>query len=313
MICYDTANWYVRRENVSEDRITDLTKAISCFQPAIDIRSGLLVGYGKYRNLNMQITPKFVKGAGSIPGFIHGTNLKGIGLSETEAFFTSFTNILGIHLQDIIITRIDIAANLKMEHPPICYFNYLGESTYMERIIWPTTLYYKQGNRKQYMLYDKGAEVIAKTGKETTANLLRSELKLNKDLAVQMGNDVTTAGDLCRSAFFKKLVEKWLHEYNKIEKIKPIVDYANIFKTSTRKATRDCLFAQLLGEQCGKNPQFLTELMKSLKQAGLYSNSDYYNLLKKDFDKLLDNYAIRKRNDLEKELTYKIYSEARAV
>lgn len=308
MICYDTIQWYVRRDNVLELSIHNLTLAIPNFMLATDNRSGLLVGRGYYRNLRIHITPKFVRVSGSVPRFLHGTNLKTIDLSELASFFKWFTDVLGIYMQDIIITRIDIAANLKMEYPPICYFDYLGESTYMERVQWTTSLYYKQDKRKEYILYDKGAEVNSKKKKKITANLLRPELKLSKDIAVQLGMDVITAADLCSTKFFDKVVEKWIGEYSKIEKIKPVVNHIDILHTSKPKGTLDCHHARLISEQCKRNPRYLSDQLKMMRQLKIYSHQNYYTQVKDKFEELLENYTTRKRSDLEAELTCKINS-----
>lgn len=312
MICYDTVNWYVLRENVSEKSIEHFISVVPNFVSAVETKTNLLTGYGNLNKyLKISITRNRIRVCGSIPKSIHKTNQKSVSLEEVASFFDWFTDILHIHRQDIIVTRIDMAANLKMEHPPICYFNYLGESTYMERSPLGTSLYYKSGY-KEYVLYDKGVEVKAKKGKVVSGNLLRAELKLNNNIPAQMKKGVITAMDLCNMVFYNELVEKWIWEYNRIEKIKPIIDYVDILKTTTRTETKNCLFANLMGEKNKQNPLFTTDLIKSMRQIGSYSNPNYYTELKKDFDKLSDLYVIKKRSDLEAELTYKINSVQRA-
>ncbi len=110
------------------------------------------------------------------------------------------------------VFRLDIAASLPVPREAVQYMSVLGDRPRFEKWTFSGGVMYKSG-RMSLSFYDKAQEA------GVDENLLRVELKLKKKLKQEMGFPVFMS-DMYRQDFFESLVDRWLEEYNKVQKIR---------------------------------------------------------------------------------------------
>lgn len=80
---------------------------------------------GTYKNLQVTITPSYVRIEGSLPKYRYRSNLVTLSREEPGIIIDEIGAALGLPLREAIVTRVDIAANLPMNNPPKNYGNYI--------------------------------------------------------------------------------------------------------------------------------------------------------------------------------------------
>lgn len=180
---------------------------------------------GTLKNLNIYIESAFVRIEGSLPKYYYGSNLITLSRSEPGIIIDQLSNELGIPLQEAIITRIDIAANIEVENNPKSYFLSLGILSKFDRLLRKgSSLYYEQ-NWCKLCFYDKIAEAKSHNDSYLTEellnkNILRYEIRFFRDwLKYYFKRNIKAkeiygdSSDICC-----ELVAEWYFKYEAITK-----------------------------------------------------------------------------------------------
>lgn len=156
---------------------------------------------------------------GSLPRFLNGSNFESLDVAGTRQAFEKLQDLLSFSVKDGIITSVDIAQNIELDHPPEMYLSLFGNSRRTQPKRWKETTYYEiQSIKKTF--YDKGEEIKSK-GIPTPPdmedkNLLRYELRYKKGFRRKFG--MITPEKLLDSHVRNSLIDHWLREYQIIEK-----------------------------------------------------------------------------------------------
>ena len=137
---------------------------------------------GTVRNFKVMATLKCIKIEGSVAKFIHGDNFRAVTLQDMERTLQTLSSMLHLPMDIAILSRVDIGCNLKVDHFPELYFDYLGTMPkFSRRICGNSSLYYE--NRACTMVfYDKVKEKEMRnplfSGGWGFENVLRYEVRL---------------------------------------------------------------------------------------------------------------------------------------
>jgi hypothetical protein len=182
--------------------------------------------FGQLDNLNVSIAEKSVTIKGSLCKYYWGDNLQPLSLSDTNLAIEKLSDLLLLPLKDASISRLDLAANLVLNHPVAHYLPYLGNARHYIRLEQPNTLYYNRGKiLHQLVFYDKVEEIKSKREKLSPAlkqmNLLRYEMRYLRQIEKQLKASVTL-GVLYKPAFYHDMVKRWHKSYLNIVKEREI-------------------------------------------------------------------------------------------
>lgn len=172
---------------------------------------------GHLGNLYLKAEDRGLRINGSLPGFLCGTNFYSLDVSDTKQAFEKMEDLLSFSVRNGIITAVDIAQNLELDHAPDLYLSLFGKSRRTQPERWKETVYYETQSIKK-TFYDKGKEM---TGREKpqelkTKNLLRYELRYKKGFRKRFG-EITPAG-LTDLGLRKRMIDHWKKEYKAIKK-----------------------------------------------------------------------------------------------
>jgi len=79
---------------------------------------------------------------GSLCKWYLGDNFQTMERGDTQRAIEKLSDILHLPMNEATITRIDVAQNFIIRHPPEVYFNHLGSSYPYKRLEQPDGLYY---------------------------------------------------------------------------------------------------------------------------------------------------------------------------
>ncbi len=230
--------------------------------------------------------------------YFGGSNLFSMTLDEIEQHLRKLANILKLPLLDAEVKRIDIGTSLLMQNQPENYFNALGGSSRCERWTRRHSLYYVN-SYKTLIFYNKLTEMKKKEGVridgEQYSNILRYELRYFKDIADKFNTEKIKVKDLYDIGFFDKLVNRWVREYEKINKNR-------LFEPSNDKLTSgdaiDYTLSAIITHHGQNNLNMITDNLED-KFKNIAARSRYYQ-------KLRSLKFLSKESELITELTGKI-------
>lgn len=149
--------------------------------------------------------------------------------------FQILSNVVGNDLYGGIVTRVDYASNLFMNHNPKLYYQFFGNSHKFKRLEMDTTLTYKgsRGQARSKVLMDK--TVWAKNTKNKipdffeNKNIVRFENRLMSSNRIAHAlelKDKPTLEDIMRIDNLLKLHDDWKRQYFKIQKQQNKIDFS---------------------------------------------------------------------------------------
>jgi hypothetical protein len=179
--------------------------------------------HGELRNLRIGTNGTLLKIRGSLNKFLHGHNLRNIGIKEVEQAIRVIENELGVSLRLAEVRKLELGVNVLLNHPPIIYNKVLGEHPRLFRYETSSGLYYfpnakRKNQHKLLRFYDKANEArkVAKIEFKNT-KLLRYEMMLSANEIDRLANRKLTAYDLFDSRIYCLIVDKAISEFQKIE------------------------------------------------------------------------------------------------
>ncbi len=172
-------------------------------------------------SLQVRLNGIYLTIKGSLSQFYNG-QFYSLGFNEIKLAIDELNSELGIDARRGKITRLDLEATFPLEHPIKSYFEYLGESSYLNRFIEKNTLYYSNDSRK-VCFYDKGKKIRRDAGsKACSENLIRFEARFFNRYLRQLEKKYNLKQinlRLLESSTFQNIIlSEWFEEYNKITK-----------------------------------------------------------------------------------------------
>ena len=196
-----------------------------------------------------------------------------------------------------------------MDFEPQAYYNFLGECQYYERQPQSKSLYYTNTLR-QKLFYNKIAEGKSKGLKLPDVwkgqNVLRYEMRFTSRLPKQFNQSEITASSLSDEKFYVTIFDKWLAEYEAINKLHTIN-----FNLSDMNSPKDfwkqmnLMTINMIGQD-----NIMMEI-ENLRHQKAFGKPEYYSRLKKEVKELCKTPEMTSASDLVAELDKKIKSSKR--
>lgn len=180
-------------------------------------------------NLTIRTTAQGLSIGNSICKFLYGNNLVNFTRHDTQLAFEKLSDTLHISLNNATVTRMDIAYNFDVTHPPESYFYHLGNLPYYKRLEQMffkgvEGLYYSSvTDKKQLVFYNKIKETTNRKDaipeEYRNKNWLRYELRMKNHIKQLFKVDKVTVPMLYDVGFYNRIVDYWKSEYRKIVKV----------------------------------------------------------------------------------------------
>lgn len=266
---------------------------------------GTLISQDYNQEINVYSDNQKFTISGSIPKFINGNNFKGVTSHQIVKTFDSLSNVIGTDMYQGIITRVDYASNFILEHSPILYLPFFGDSHKFKRIQYGSSLGYK-GNRGQSRyktLEDKVAWAKDTRNKIpdgfTDKNVLRYENRLTSSNRIShvlgLNTKKPTLKDLLHIDGRIKIHEDWKRQYLKIEKQNNLIDFTKYMQKSYYSPSEalNCFILsliQMIGEdQFREFKKFIVEEKKLGVGSKGYNNLYKLNKMMKEKSQWIKN------------------------
>lgn len=274
---YDTINFKLSSADVPN---VDFLQETPCFLDDATLAfhnfNGEQVVTGSVGNLKVSINRYQIKVKdGSLCKWYLGDNFKTMGRGDTQRAIEQLSDKLHLPMDKATITRIDIAQNFIVKHPPTVYLNHLGMLRYAKRLQEPDGLYYTRSTER-LCFYDKIKEQRA-SGKAIPElykgrNVLRYEQRYTKRLSCQLNVEAVTGALLYDEAFYMALIKRWRDTYNGINKVN---DITLNFQAMTSKRQLYKMGVLSMVERVGGEVEMINQINEALKRGDLTSKQAF--------------------------------------
>jgi len=180
---------------------------------------------GNFEGLKTSLSINGIGLLGSLAKYYLNDNIKTLTRQDTQRAIEMLSDDLNLPMNEAIVSRADVSQNFVMNYEPELYYPLLGESTRYKRLPNPQSIYYNNSLRVK-LFYNKVAEVKHKRvivpeiwkGK----NVLRYELRFTSRLPQQFNCNKVQAKSLYEEGFYIDIIDRWLKEYEAINKLNEI-------------------------------------------------------------------------------------------
>lgn len=214
---------------------------------------------------------------GSLCKYLLGDNFQTMGRGDTQRAIEKLSDTLHLPMSKATVTRMDIAQNFIVKHPPQVYLNHLGVLRYANRLQEPSGLYYSL-NGGRLCFYDKNKEQKSKREEipelYNGRNVLRYERRYTKRIAAKFGVAEVTGAMLYNEAFYIEALNRWKADYQAIQKINDITLNFPAMKTKKDLSKMGIL---ALTEQAGGQVEMITQINEA-QQRGELTKKQAYDL-----------------------------------
>lgn len=274
---YDTINFKLSSADVPN---VDFLQETPCFLNDATLAfhnfNGEQVVTGSVGNLKVSINRYQIKVKdGSLCKWYLGDNFKTMGRGDTQRAIEQLSDTLHLPMDKATITRIDIAQNFIVKHPPTVYLNHLGVLRYAKRLQEPDGLYYTRSTER-LCFYDKikeqraSGEAIPELYKDR--NVLRYEQRYTKRLSCQLNVEAVTGALLYDEAFYMALIKRWRDTYNGINKVN---DITLNFQAMTSKRQLYKMGVLSMVERVGGEVEMINQINEAQKRGDLTSKQAF--------------------------------------
>ena len=270
---------------------------------------GQFYASGYLKNYKVNISEQGISLKGSLAKYYLPDNFHTLTRSDTARAFEEMEDELCLPIQKAKVNRIDFAQNFLMDFEPQAYYSYLGECQYYNRLTQPKSLYYNNGLRTK-LFYNKIAEGKAKGLRLPDVwdgqNVLRYEMRFTSRLPKQFNQAEITASSLSDEKFYMTVFDKWLAEYEAINKLHSIN-----FNLSDMNSPKDfwkqinLMAVNIIGQD-----KIMQEI-ENLRHQKAFNKPEYYSRLKKEIKELCKTPEMTAPSDLVAELDKKIKASKR--
>lgn len=259
---------------------------------------------GFLNNYKVNISGQGVSLKGSLAKYFLPDNFHTLTRSDSARAFEMMADELYLPMQKANVSRIDFAQNFLMDFEPEAYYNFLGECQYYERQPQSKSLYYSNGLR-QKVFYNKIAEgkanglILPDVWKGQ--NVLRYEMRFKSRLPKQFNEPEITASTLSDEKFYMAIFDRWLAEYEAINKLHSIN-----FNLSDMNSPKDfwkqlnLMAVNMIGQD-----KIMQEI-ENLRHQNAFDKPEYYSRLKKEIRELCKTPELTTSSVLVTELDKKI-------
>lgn len=214
---------------------------------------------------------------GSLCKYLLGDNFQTMGRSDTQRAIEKLSDTLHLPMSKAVVTRMDIAQNFIVKHPPQVYLNHLGALRYASRLQEPSGLYYSL-NGGRLCFYDKNREQKSKREEipdlYSGKNVLRYERRYTQRIAAKFGVAEVTGAMLYNEAFYIAALNRWKADYQAIQKINDITLNFQAMKTKQELYKMGILS---LTEQAGGQVEMINQINEA-QQRGELTKKQAYDL-----------------------------------
>ena len=191
-----------------------------------------------------------------------------------------------------------------MRYEPEAYYPYLGDCQYYQRQPISNSLYYSNTLR-QKLFYNKIAEGkkrrLALPEVWNSQNVLRYEMRFTSRLPNQFNQAEVTASSLSDEKFYMVVFDKWLTEYEAINKLNSIN-----FNLSVMNSPKDFWKQMNLMAIIVIGQDKIIEEVENLRHQKAFDKPEYYSRLKREIKELCKTPEMTESSDLIQELDQKI-------
>lgn len=214
---------------------------------------------------------------GSLCKYLLGDNFQTMGRGDTQRAIEKLSDTLHLPMSKAVVTRMDIAQNFIVKHPPQVYLNHLGALRYASRLQEPSGLYYSL-NGGRLCFYDKNKEQKSKREEipdlYNGRNVLRYERRYTQRIAAKFGVPEVTGAMLYNEAFYIEAMKRWETDYGSIQKINDITLNFQAMKTKQVLYKMGILS---LTEQAGGQVEMINQINEA-QQRGELTKKQAYDL-----------------------------------
>jgi hypothetical protein len=303
MAMYDTINLWLALDKAGS---FDLSKTLQNLSGITEHNKedGQVYFSGHLGNYTVIVSGQGVSLKGSLAKYFLPDNFHTLTRSDSARAFEKMSDELYLPIQSAKVSRIDFAQNFLMDFEPEAYYNFLGESQYYNRQPQSKSLYYTNGLR-QKLFYNKIAEGKAKglilPDVWDGQNVLRYEMRFTNRLPKQFNLAEITASSLSNEKFYMTIFDKWLAEYEAINKLHSIK-----FNLSNMNSPKD--FWKQINLMA---INIIMQEIENLRHQKAFEKPEYYSRLKKEIKELCKTPDLTASSDLVAELDKKIRASKR--
>ena len=308
MAMYDSVNLWL---SIDKADSFDLSKTLQSLSRITEHTKddGEVYISGYLNNYRVNISGQGVSLKGSLAKYFLPDNFCTLSRSDSARAFEMMADQLYLPIQKAKVSRIDFAQNFLMDFEPEAYYNFLGECQYYYRQPQSKSLYYSNGLR-QKVFYNKIAEGKAKglslPDVWNGQNVLRYEMRFTSRLPKQFNKAEITASSLSHEKFYMSIFDKWLAEYEAINKLHSI--NFNLSDMNSPKDFRKQL--ELFAIKTIGQDRIMQEI-ENMRHQNAFDKPEYYSRLKKDIKELCKTPEMTTSSDLVAELDKKIKASKR--
>ena len=274
---YDTVFLRLTQAEVSG---VDFLEEVPCFLEDVGehIYSGFPFITGNLNGLKVTANRYQLKVKdGSLCKYLLGDNFQTMGRGDTQRAIEKLSDTLHLPMGKAVVTRMDIAQNFIVKHPPQVYLNHLGALRYANRLQEPSGLYYSL-NGGRLCFYDKNKEQKSKREEipdlYNGRNVLRYERRYTQRIAAKFGVAEVTGAMLYNEAFYIEALNRWKADYQAIQKINDITLNFQAMKTKQELYKMGILS---LTEQAGGQVEMINQINEA-QQRGELTKKQAYDL-----------------------------------
>ena len=303
MAMYDTINLWLSIDKVGSFDVSKTLQSLSGITEHTRDDGQVYVS-GYLKNYRVNISGQGVSLKGSLAKYFLPDNFHTLTRSDSARAFEMMSDELCLPIQKAKVNRIDFAQNFLMIYEPEAYYPYLGDCQYYQRQPISNSLYYSNTLR-QKLFYNKIAEGkkrrLALPEVWNSQNVLRYEMRFTSRLPNQFNQAEVTASSLSDEKFYMVVFDKWLTEYEAINKLNSIN-----FNLSVMNSPKDFWKQMNLMAISVIGQDKIIEEVENLRHQKAFDKPEYYSRLKREIKELCKTPEMTESSDLIQELDQKI-------
>lgn len=300
---YDTINLWLPFEKVKEFNLTKTLNNLSGITEH-NKDDGQVYMSGYLNNYKVNLSEQGISLRGSLAKYFLPDNFHTLSRSDTNRAFEKMSDELYLPINKSKVNRIDFAQNLLMDYEPEAYYNFLGECQHYRRQPQSKSLYYSNTLR-QIVFYNKVAEGKTKGLSLPPVwddqNVLRYEMRFKSRLSKQFNQAEIAASSLSDEKFYMIIFNKWLAEYQAINKLHSInLNLSDMNSPKDFWKQLNLMAINIIGQDK------IMQEVENLRHQKAFNKPEYYSRLKKEIKELCKTPEMTSKSELIAELDKKI-------
>lgn len=306
---YDKLKMWLGSGLVGDSLPTISTYFDDC-KTVVDKITGEVREYGSIDGLKVSVNSGGLSVIGSLSKYYNKDNILPLNRTSTGDAIEMLSDRLHLDMNLARITSLEFGTHFLMKEPVQRYIDLMGDAPRLKRFrCTENTLYYRSSGKNEYKVhtfYDKGAEIAKRGGVMPDglqgANLLRYELRFNRQLAQQLKANEVTAATLHDRYFYQSMIARYCEVYFSINKSRTL--RTNIMsEIKTVSDAFDVMVARLINNG---NQDEISAFIDELKQSKVFADPKNYSRLKAKIKSIASKVDLTETNELINELDNEI-------